>query len=256
MEDDRCRQRGHDDLEGEDRGRHARGGAALQRAGVEQQAEDRRAGDEQRPAERVQRVATVERVAEQLGGQRRQRERRAGGDDDRPGARARARAEAPGHDRDQRDGPEHDRDARHGDVRVDRVAARRRGERQHRDAREHGGSGEPLAPRDRLAQRAARERQQQHRADAERRLDDRQRCEREGHDLERPANCAEREAREPPRPAQKAPEQHGVQALGRVLRARLARLHERRAVEARGRRKRGEDPEEEVEAAHGRALRP
>jgi hypothetical protein len=256
MEDDRRRQRRNDDLEGEDRGRHARGGAALERAGVEQQAEDGRAGDEQRPAERVQRLATVDRVAEQLGGQCRQRERRARGDHDRPGARARTGAEAPGHDRDQRDRPQHDRDAPHRDVRVDRVAARRRGERQHRDPGDHGAGGEPLAPRDRLAQRAAREREQQHRADAERRLHDRQRCEREGRDLKRPADRAEREAREPAWPAQKTPEQHGVQALGGVLRARLARLHERRAVEARGRRKRGEDPEEEVEAAHGRALRP
>ncbi|HEU4978911.1 MAG TPA: hypothetical protein VFT42_08465, partial [Solirubrobacteraceae bacterium] len=192
VEDERCDERRDDDLEGEDRRRHARRGRALQRAGIEQDAQQRGSGHQHGPADRMQRLAAAERVAEQLRRERGERERRACADHDRRRAAAPARAQPARHDRQQRDDGE--RRAERGDrpVGAHGIAALRRGDAERCDAEQHRSRRRPLRARHRLAERAPRERQQQHRAEAERRLHHGQRRQREREDLERPSRRAER----------------------------------------------------------------
>jgi len=243
---DHREQHGNDGLGGEHRGADTRRRLLLKGAHLGERGERRRGrrGHGERAASGKR--AGQQALAHQLGGYRRQREAYARSEG---GERAPCRSDKPRHH-----GENGQRRQRHlgftvAGPRCARLLRRSaRCNQRHADhEREHRGY---LHEADLLAEAPMARPQQQHQPEREHRLDDRQRRERQGERVERPAGAHERGRDKPAGAAHEPREQCRAQRQPRRLAPRLGCLQDCTGVVE----KRGERSEEHtLDLVHGRA---
>lgn len=245
MEDQRRERHRHDGLNDEDRGRDLHGGPAPQRAHLAEHRHGVEGEGRAAPQRGVHEVTAAQRALDERRGDGASRVPEAGrehrdlaeldaGERERVGHRGRRREAA----------------QREGERRAVGLGVVLSGhdERESGDAREDARDRESVAALDRLVQQPLARHEQHEDPDRQRGLHERDRRQREGPDLKRPAEHGERRPSEPARPAREAHEQRRAQVRVGGGVAGVQRLHGEAPVEQRRGDRGGQNAEQELHA--------